>query len=206
MDEIVGKPQPQSGDMHMVVGGLVQRLRLPWLEAHHKRSHVLAIFGFISAAISIALMAALAMLTRTPFVFPSLGSTAFLIFYAPLTVSASPRSTLIGHLIAIGAAYFALLVTGLLWHGSALDAPLTWSRTCAVALALGISSGLMIWSRTPHPPAASTALIIALGIVINPFSVLVMYGGVVLLVLQAIVINRLAGINYPFWNAPPDAR
>jgi len=206
MDEIAGKTQPQSGDMPFVVRGLVQRLRLPWLEAHHKRSHVLAVFGFISATLSIALMAALAMLTRTPFVFPSLGSTAFLIFYAPLSVSASPRSTLLGHLIAIGAAFFALLVTGLLHSGSAMGAPLTWPRTVAVALALGISSGLMIWWRTPHAPAASTALIIALGIVINPFSVLVMYGGVMLLVLQAIVINRLAGLAYPLWNAPPDAQ
>jgi CBS domain-containing membrane protein len=205
MDEIAGQRQPHSGDMPVVVRGLVRRFRLPWLERHHQRSHVLAVFGSISAALSIALMATLALLTHTPFVFPSLGSTAFLIFFNPLSVSASPRSTLFGHLIAIGVAYFALFVTGLLHSGSAMGAPLTGPRAIAVTLALSLCTGLMIWWRIPHTPAASTALVIALGIVINPISVLVMYGGVVLLVLQAIVINRVAGLAYPLWGDPPEA-
>jgi CBS domain-containing membrane protein len=206
MREILGRRQSLRGEAHLLVHGLARRWKLPWLERHHNRLHVLAVFSFLSAALSIALMAALAMLTRTPFVFPSLGSTAFLIFYAPRSVSASPRSTILGHLIAIVAAYLALFATGLVHQGSALTAPLTWPRTIAVALALGLSAGAMIWAHAPHPPAASTALIIALGIVTDPREVVIMFGGVVLLILQAIVINRLAGVAYPLWNAPPDAR
>jgi CBS domain-containing membrane protein len=206
MREMLGRRQSLRGEAHVILHGLARRWNLPWLERHHNRLHVLAFFAFLSGAISIALMTALAMLTRTPFIFPSLGSTAFLIFYAPRSVSASPRSAILGHLIAIAAAYFALLVTGLLHSGSALTAPLTWPRTFAVTLALSLSAGAMIWTRAPHPPAASTALLIALGIVIDPRQVVIMYGGVALLVLQAIVINRLAGIPYPLWNASSDTR
>lgn len=206
MRDIIGRRQSLRGEAHQIIHGLARRWHLPWLEQHHNHLHVVAAFACLSGTISIALMAALAMLTGTPFVFPSLGSTAFLIFYSPRSVSASPRSTILGHLIGIATAYFALFVTGLLHSGSALTAPLTWPRALAVALALGLCAAIMILTRTPHPPAASTTLLIALGIVIDPRQVLIMYVGVALLVLQAIVINRLAGIPYPLWNAAHDAR
>jgi len=62
-------------------------------------------------------------------------------------------------------------------------------------------------ARSPaHPPAGATTLIISLGIVTRPADLLVIEAAVGLLTLQAIVINRLAGIDYPLWaSKPPQA-
>ena len=57
----------------------------------------------------------------------------------------------------------------------------------------------MILAKSPHPPAGATTLIISLGIITRPEHLLVIEVAVAILTLQAIVINRLAGIDYPLW-------
>ena len=57
----------------------------------------------------------------------------------------------------------------------------------------------MILLKAAHPPAGATTLIISLGIVTRPMYLLVIELAVVLLALQAIVINRVAGLDYPAW-------
>ena len=54
--------------------------------------------------------------------------------------------------------------------------------------------------KAAHPPAGATTLIISLGIVTKPFHLLVIEIAVAILTLQAIAINRLAGIDYPLWG------
>ncbi|MEO6891518.1 MAG: HPP family protein, partial [Ktedonobacteraceae bacterium] len=56
--------------------------------------------------------------------------------------------------------------------------------------------------RSPHPPAGATTLIISLGLLTRPWQLLLLMGAVVLLTLQALAINRLAGIPYPLWSPP----
>jgi CBS domain-containing membrane protein len=46
----------------------------------------------------------------------------------------------------------------------------TASRVGAAAISLGLTSGLMVWARVPHPPAGATTLIESLGILQNPGS------------------------------------
>src|SRR5437588_317257 len=87
--------------MSDILRGIITRVRLPWLLQHHSRVPVLALFSLINGFISIGLMSVLAVITHSPFVFPSLGPTAFLFFYTPTAPAASPRNTIIGH--AIGA-------------------------------------------------------------------------------------------------------
>jgi len=186
--------------MSHIVHGLLTRARLPWLTQHYARTPVLAIFSFINGCISIGLMAALALITGSPFIFPSLGPTAFLFFYTPLAPAASPRNTLVGQTIGVLAGYFSLLVTGLTAAGPALAVGVTWPRVIAAALSLGLTSGLMVLFKSPHPPAGATTLIISLGILTKPWQLLLLLAAVVLLTLQALAINRLAGIPYPLWN------
>ena len=71
------------------------------------------------------------------------------------------------------------------------------ARVGAAALSLASTGALMILLEAAHPPAGATALIISLGIVTRPLPVLVIEIAVALLTLQAIVINRLAGIDDP---------
>ncbi len=203
----IDREHPIGGEMSDVLGGILKRARLPWLLQHHSRIPVLALFSFINGCISIGLMSALAVITHTPFIFPSLGPTAFLFFYTPTAPSASPRNTIVGHAIGVLAGYLSLVVTGLTMAGPALSTGVTWPRVIAAALSLGLTSGLMVLLKSPHPPAGATTLIISLGILTKPWQLLVLMGAVVLLTLQAFVINRLAGIPYPLWNPrkqPPE--
>ena len=196
----IDREHPIGGEMSDILRGLFQHVRIPWLLEHYSEVPVLAVFGFINGCISIGLMSTLALITRSPFIFPSLGPTAFLFFYTPTAPSASPRNTIIGHLIGVCAGFFSLWVTGLTQAGPALSTGVTWPRVFADALALGLTAGLMILLKSPHPPAGATTLIISLGILTKPWQLLLLMTAVVLLTLQALVINRLAGIPYPLWN------
>jgi CBS domain-containing membrane protein len=146
------------------------------------------------------LMSVLALITHTPFIFPSLGPTAFLFFYTPTAPTASPRNTIFGHLIGTLVGYFSLVVTGLTAAGPALAEGVSWPRVIAAALSLGLTSGLMVLFRSPHPPAGATTLIISLGLLTRPWQLALLMVAVVLLTLQALAINRLAGIPYPLWS------
>lgn len=198
------RPGPIGGDMAAVLFGLAQRLRLPALTQRHSSTLVLGAFAFINGLISIGLMSAAALVTGAPLIFPSLGPTAFLLFYTPLQPAASPRNTLSGHLIGAVAGYLSLVVFGLTQEAPALSAGITGPRVAAAALSLGLTSGLMVWAKLPHPPAGATTLIISLGILREPWQLAVLMLAVALLAVQGLVINRLAGIPYPLW-APPSA-
>ena len=73
------------------------------------------------------------------------------------------------------------------------------SRILAAALSLASTSAVMILLKAAHPPAGATTLIISLGIVTKPSYLVTIEIAVVLLVAQAIAINRLAGLDYPVW-------
>lgn len=196
----IDREHPIGGEMSDIVRGLFKRVRLPWLTQHYARTPILALFSFINGCLSIGLMAALALVTRSPFIFPSLGPTAFLFFYTPRAPSASPRNTLVGHTIGVLAGYVSLLVTGLTAAGPALAVGVSWPRVIAAALSLGLTAGLMVLCKSPHPPAGATTLIISLGILTKPWQLVLLLVAVVLLTIQAFAINRLAGIPYPLWN------
>ncbi|HLH60036.1 MAG TPA: HPP family protein [Ktedonobacteraceae bacterium] len=196
----IDREHPIGGEMSDIVKGLFTRMRLPWLLGHHAQTPVLALFSFINGCISIGIMSALALITHSAFIFPSLGPTAFLFFYTPTAPAASPRNTIVGHAIGVLAGYFSLVVTGLTMAGPALAAGVTWPRVLAAALSLGLTAGLMVLLRSPHPPAGATTLIISLGLLTKPLQLLILMVAVVLLTLQALIINRLSGVPYPLWN------
>src|SRR6266571_7945538 len=200
----IDREHPIGGEMSDILQGLFTRARLPWLLEHHSGTPILALFSFVNGCISIRLMSALAVITGSPFIFPSLGPTAFLFFYTPTAPAASPRNTLIGHAVGAIAGYFSLVVTGLTMAGPALVVGVTWPRVIAAALSLGLTAGLMVLLKATHPPAGATTLIISLGLLTHPLQLLLLMGAVVLLTIQAFVINRLAGIPYPLWNPPAE--
>lgn len=199
------RPGPIGGDMATIVHGLAGRARLPSLVERHDSTRVLGLFAFVNGVIAIALLSAVALVTGAPFIFPSLGPTAFLLFYTPMQPASSPRNTLIGHGIGCAAGYLALVVFGLTTTGPALVDGVDWARVGAAALSLGLTSGVMVWAKAPHPPAGATTLIVSLGILREPIDLLVLMVAVVLMVAQAYVINHLAGIDYPRWAPRPSS-
>lgn len=181
--------------------GRLSRLRLAPLLRRFPRRTVWAAFMLINGFITMALLAGLAMLTRTPFIFPSLGPTAFLLFFSPTAASASPRNTLLGHAIGIVCGYGALVLVGLEHAAPAIMTGVDDPRILAAALSLALTGAIMILLDAAHPPAGATTLIISLGIMSHPVDLLIIEVAVALLTVQAFVINRLAGVDYPLWRA-----
>jgi len=194
-----GGPRPLVVQDPETTRGLVARFQIAHLLERYPERQVWALFMFLNGFVTIALLAGVAMISRTPFVFPSLGPTAFLFFFTPRAPAASPRHTMCGHAIGIVCGYGALWLFGLEHAPPAMTTGVSAARVGAAALSLAATGALMILLKAAHPPAGATTLIISLGIVTRPFHLLVIEVAVAILTLQAIAIDRLAGINYPLW-------
>jgi CBS domain-containing membrane protein len=197
---------PIGGQLASVLRGLLVRFQFARLAEHNESLALLGVFSFINGCVSIGLMATIALVTHEAFIFPSLGPTAFLFFYTPLAPAASPRNAFIGHLIGVAAGWGSLTLFGLNHVGPAIATGVSGHRVAAAALSLGLTSGLMILAKAPHPPAGATTLIVSLGILRTPEQMVVLMVAVVLLTTQAFIINRLAGIPYPLWSTPKLAK
>lgn len=193
-------PGPLGGDISSLVFGMGERLSVPSLTQRHSSTLIMGFFALINGLVAIGVMSIAALSTGQPLIFPSLGPTAFLLFYTPTSPAASPRNTIAGHAIGAGAGYLSLAIFGLTSAGPALAEGVTAGRVGAAALSLGLTSGVMVWAKVPHPPAGATTLIISLGILTTPQQLGVLMLAVALLVLQGLAINRLAGIDYPLWS------
>jgi CBS domain-containing membrane protein len=182
------------------VSELLHRLRLDWLLRHMPPRLVWSGYVLFNGFVSIALLALLSGFTGSPFVFPSLGPTAYLFFFTPMADSASPRNAILGHAVGLACGYAAYTLFGLssLPHG--VHHGLDWSPVLASSLALSLTAALMVLLRVSHPPAGATTLIVALGILARPRYLLIIELAVVLLTVQAFLLNRLAGLPFPLWH------
>ena len=179
-----------------------RKLRLDWLLLHFPPRLVRSVYVFVNGFVTIGGLAVLALVSRNPFVFPSLGPTAYLLFFTPLGRTSSPRNTVFGHAIGLVCGYgaFAAIGAGTLPFGE--HPGIFWPRVLAAALSLSATGAFMVLLDVSHPPAGATTLIVSLGIISKPSELVIIEVAVFLLVAQALAINRLAGLPYPFWSAP----
>jgi CBS domain-containing membrane protein len=194
-------PAPNHRAEH--VFRLIERLRLSWLLAHLPPTFVWAAYVALNSFVTIALLTLLALLTRNPFVFPSLGPTAYLFFFSPQAESASPRNAVLGHLIGLLCGFAAYRITGMHPFPQGFRGEVYWPRILASALALALTGAIMVLLHVNHPPAGATTMIVSLGILAKPEYLVIIEIAVVLLAAQAYVINRLAGLQYPIWRSHP---
>ncbi len=89
---------------------LLTHMRMEWLLQHFPPRLVWAVYVCINGFITIGLLGLLALLTGSPFVFPSLGPTAYLFFFSPLAEVSSPRNTILGHAIGLICGYAAFVL------------------------------------------------------------------------------------------------
>ena len=157
--------------------------------------------SFVLAAVSIAVIGLLALAAQTPFLFPSLGATAFILITAPATAPASARNAVSAHVIGAvaGCASFHLFAldraTATLSNGGGVE------HVAACALALAVTCGVMTLARLAHPPAGATTLICALGFLPQWWHVPMVAASVVLLTLTIRGLQRAGGARHPWWNA-----
>ena len=192
-------PSGRAGTDHIL--SLLRRLRLNWLLQRFPERLVRSIYVFVNGFITIAVLALLALVTRNPFVFPSLGPTAYLLFFSPLGKTSSPRNTILGHAIGLACGYAAFVLTGAGALPFGVHQGIFWPRILAAALSLSFTGALMVLLDVSHPPAGATTLIVSLGIISKLLELVIIEVAVFLLVAQALAINRLAGLPYPWWNA-----
>jgi len=126
-----------------------------------------------------------AWLAGFPFIFPSLGPTAYLLAVRPNAPTCRPRRVIGGHLIGVAAGLvaFALFdpstpIVGSLEPGSLAALRLAASGVTATVLtAVG-----MLVTELEHAPACATTLIVSLGLLASPTETAGIVGAVVLLV------------------------
>lgn len=103
--------------------------------------------------------------TGRPFVFPSLGPTAFLLALRPGTQSA--REVIGGHLCGVlgGLSAYVLLADGLVLTSPPPAGSWPAARLAgSAALSVALTTVGMLLTRTVHAPACATTLIVSLGL------------------------------------------
>jgi len=170
------------------------------LKRRHHPAVVVALYGFVSGGLAIGILSWMAHLAQSPLVFPSLGPTAFLLFYHPLHRPASPRNALLGHMIGVAAAWISLCIFGLTHTSTPPLGDITWARAGAATLSIAMTIGAMEFFDVPHPPAGATTLIISLGLMPYLWQAGIILLAVVALLVLGWVINHILGIPYPLWR------
>ncbi|MGW5875986.1 HPP family protein [Nocardiopsis terrae] len=142
--------------------------------------------GTATSVAALLALAAGAVAFDVPLLIPPLAASMALVAGAPALPLAQPRSVVGGQLLSALTGFAVLLVAD----------PGIW----AAAVAGGLALGVMTLARTPHSPAAATALIVALeapafwsfmGLLAVAASVLVLVG---------LVGNRVSARPYPvYW-------
>lgn len=99
-----------------------------------------------------------------PWLFPSLGPTAFLQAEQPDQKTARFHNTVVGHLCGLAAGLLAVMVLGAATAPPVLaTGELTPVRVWASVLAIALNMLLGFLLKASHPPAAATTLLISLG-------------------------------------------
>lgn len=175
------------------------RLSTPALLARYDEQKVVSWIAAVNGGLAILIITLVAWLSNSPLVFPALGPTAFIMFSAPLSAAAAPRCVILGH--------FTAMASGLaIWHvvGYLSGEPVAlqtggWPLLCSTSLALALTCLLLVRMSCPHPPACASSMIVAMGGVSDWSDLLYMALAVLLVTIQAGVINRISGLPVPTW-------
>ncbi len=145
------------------------------------------VISCLGAFFGIVTVAYLSFVYRLPLFVPSFGASAVIIYGTPDLPFAQPRNVIFGHMFSAAIGVVVYLIFGLSW----------WSAALAVSLAIG----LMLLTKTTHPPAGATALIAVLTKA-SPYYIFtpVAMGAVMLIVIGLITNNLSPNRNYPkYW-------
>lgn len=138
-------------------------------------------------------LGAVVWLSGLPFLFPSLGPTAYLFATQPSAPQSAPRRVLGGHaigvlsgLVAYHAVAGGVVITASMGAASLAGLRLAVSGVIAVALT---TAGMTV-TDTGHAPACATTLIVGLGILSTPLQGVVIVLAVGVLVGEQTLLTR----------------
>lgn len=123
-----------------------------------------ALWGALATGGILLVVGLLGLVADQPWLFPSLGPTAFLQVQTPYRPASSFYNTVVGHSVGLAAGFFAVLVLGAGDASSVMATHhLTAVRMWAAVLAMTLTMLVSLLLKAPHPPAAATTLLVALG-------------------------------------------
>ena len=194
---------PQGGLLFRVIA-FFSRLQFGYLLRSRGNPRLLAgLFVFGAGTVAVGIITAVAFMTNLPLIFPPLGPSAFVLFYTPMSVSASPRTVILSHTTAVAAGLLSLHLFNMIWPEAHLIHPsvMNWHRVLVIAVSMAVSCALMIVLHCEHPAAAGSALVAAMGYLETPAQIVGLPIAVVLLVTEAFIFNRIiGGLPYPLWR------
>lgn len=159
---------------------------------------------FVLEFIAISLNGSAAWALKQPLLFPSLAPTVFVLFRTPLSKDACPRNVVFGHFTAIVLGLGALAVFGLYDNPSVLEESVTLLRILAVALSLALTEAGLITLNLPHTPAATTTLLVSLGVFKTPTELISLAAGVMLVTGVSWILNHSPGVSVLHWSPRRD--
>lgn len=127
-----------------------------------------------------------------PWLFPSLGPSAYLRSERPGHEVSRLYNTLAGHMVGLGLGFLAVAVFDA-WDAPAVVSSgiITLPRVEASALAVALTVLFNSLFRSSHPPAAATTLLVALGAFSTSKDALVVFAGVLLMAAVSEVFRQL---------------
>jgi len=142
-----------------------------------------------------------------PFIFPSLGPTAFVLAFDRRSERTRTYRIVGSHLIGGIAGLLAWSVVAAGVSITAVPPPLSvegFRLTASATVSIVLTSWAMIATDMLHPPACATTLIVSLGLLSTPLRVGIIVGSVTILVLfHAGVLSlfgRIVGDDHPLYR------
>lgn len=145
------------------------------------------VYSLIGGGLGILLLGILSKVSGNPLLIAPFGATCVLLFAVPESPLAQPRAVVGGHVLATMIGLVCLATLG--------------SDGTSIAIAVGLAIGVMQLTRTVHPPAGATPIVVIMSGAAWHFLVSPVLVGCGLLVVLALVFNNLAKTrHYPrFW-------
>ena len=116
------------------------------------------------SAILILAAGALSLATKRPWLIASLGPSAMLLASNPGHPTTRFHAIVLGHLTAFVSAWLALLLMGAAQGPALAGGDVSVARVWAGAFAIALTAVVQPSLKAYHPPAAATALLVALGV------------------------------------------
>jgi HPP family len=127
-------------------------------------------------------MAALSWVTKQPLIFASLGPTAYELVEQPQLRSARAYNIIVGHMVALGASFFALYVLSAR-NAAILMSPgeMSSGRQWAAVIAATLTTLITLMLKASQPAALATALLVSLGLMQTRRDALAIAAGVLII-------------------------
>ncbi|WP_224448153.1 HPP family protein [Haloprofundus salilacus] len=166
----------------------------------------------VHAAALMTVLGLTALVTGQPFLFPSLGPSAYVLATGIGDDDSTPRRVVGGHFIGVvaGLATYHLLADGLVATQPVPPFSMAGVRLMTSAtVAVGLTTAAMLATDLRHPPACATTLIVGLGLLTSvQESAIIMVAIVLLLIVQQglLAVRRATGpLTVPSGEGTPEA-